>query len=155
MPFRKGLCKAGMLILSNIGVGFRTGTADYTVPKPGSNIPPPVLCCGAAAIISSPTSCWPGWEKRSNRNIGNALLEKVVRSWTWRHVPGSRGRMITCSKLAKIKNYLKVILMLFERVHFIYLSKFIYKGRLISCCCFLKVMEVSKLETSIGPPRFE
>lgn len=57
--------------------------------------------------------------------------------------------MITCSRLAKIKNYLKVILMLFERVHFIYLSKFIYKGRLICCCCCccLKVMEVSKLET--------
>lgn len=41
MPFRKGLCKAGMLILSNLGVGFRAGTADYTMPKPGSNTPPP------------------------------------------------------------------------------------------------------------------
>lgn len=52
--------------------------------------------------------------------------------------------MITCSRLAKIKkNYLKVILMFFERVNFIYLSKFIHKGRLISCCCFLKVMEVN------------
>lgn len=29
-----------MLILSNIGVGFRVGTADYTVPKPGSNVAP-------------------------------------------------------------------------------------------------------------------
>lgn len=54
MPFRKGLCKAGMLILSNIGVGFRTGTADYTVPKPGSNTPPPAPFSAVELLPSFP-----------------------------------------------------------------------------------------------------
>lgn len=58
-------------------------------------------------------------------------------------------------KAGQNKKLPKVILMLFERVNFVYLCKLIYKGRLISCCCFLKVMEVRTLETFIALPPFE